>query len=467
MDWRNEPRPHEDSSALRQLVKHEGAAPPPAVATAGWLHDAMAWITVAILTAFYVLSYLDRTLFSLLAQSIQATVSLTDVQLSLLQGFAFTLFFGIVGIPLGWAADRFPRRWILFFGVIVWSLSSMFCGLAGSFATLFVSRAGVGVGEASLSPSAYSILGSLFDRKRLAFASGVYGTGANIGGGLALAFGGVVVAAIAKAGGLHWPLLSHLEPPWRVAFVLTGLPGILIAGLAFAVREPPRATSGAERRAQASWGAFFRFIRTEPVLLARHFASFPLVAMAVYCAAAWGPAYFIRRHHLPLEQVGYILAMATGLFGLAGNLIAGYIADQMMRRGRMDGCYHVPMVATLLAIPCGLVAFLAPGVGVATVAICLFNLTSSSFGGTAAASLNLIVPEQFRGKAFSLYWLWMGVMGGAGPLLAAVFSEHLFHDRAMVGASVAIVILLTLPVGVWMFALNRRGLHRINAAAAG
>lgn len=426
-----------------------------------WRGRASPWITVTILTAFYILSYVDRQLFSLLSQDIQTTIGLSDVQLSLLQGFAFSIFFGVVGIPLGWAADRFSRRWILFFGVILWSISSMCCGLAGGFASIFTTRAGVGVGEASLSPTAYSIMGSLFERKRLAFASSVFGIGSNIGGGLALAFGGLVVAAISRAGGIDLPVLRHLAP-WQMAFLMTGVPGFLLAGLAFAIRDPARKATGAALQAQGSWRNFFRFVRTEPLLLARHFASFPLVAMAIYCAGAWGPPYLMRRFSLPLQDVGYILAFSSGLCGIVGSLVAGYLADRLMKRGRYDGCYRVAMFGTLLSIPFGLLAFLAPTALAAGVGISLFSLFASSFGGTAAASLNLIVPEPFRGRAFSLYWMWMSVMGALGPLLAALFSEHLFHDRLMVGKSVALVMALTLPVAVLMFASNLRGLHRIN-----
>jgi MFS family permease len=431
-------------------------------AAANGRRRAAPWIAVAILTAFYILAYVDRQIFSLLSQNIQTAIKCTDVQLSLLQGFAFSLLFGIVGVPLGWAVDRFSRRWILFLGVLFWSVSSMGCGLANSFGGVFMSRAGVGIGEASLSPTAYSMLGALFDRKRLAFASSVYGVGANIGGGLALAFGGLVVVALGKAGSLRPPMLSHLAP-WQITFLLTGLPGLLLAGLAFVIREPARTTSGAQRRVESSWGAFFGFIRTEPALLARHFASFPLVAMSVYCAGAWAPPFLIRRFQLPLQDVGYILALATGACGLVGNLVAGHLADRLAARGRYDGCYRVSMWATLLSIPCGVLAFLAPSAGIAAIGLSLFSLFAASFGGTAAAALNLIVPEPFRGKAFALYWMWMSIMGGTGPLFAALLGEHLFHDRLMIGRSVAIVMLSTLPVAVLMFAQNRRGLHRINS----
>src|SRR5690606_7650585 len=159
----------------------------------------------------------------LLADDIKAEMHLTEVQLSVLLGFAFTLLFGVAGLPLGWLADRWSRRGILFAGVIFWSLSSAGCGLATSFLTLFAVRAGVGIGEAALSPCAYSLLGALFRRERLGFAAAVYGVGSNLGGGAALAFGGMLVAAIGAVGGVHIFGLGDL-PAWRAAFLFVAAP---------------------------------------------------------------------------------------------------------------------------------------------------------------------------------------------------------------------------------------------------
>jgi MFS family permease len=429
-------------------------AGPPAVAAA------TAWTALAILGMFYVLSSVDRQVFLLMSPAIQASLRLTDVQLSLLQGVAFSIFFGIAGLPLGWAADRFSRRWVIFFGAVVWSISAAACGLANSFATLFAPRAGVGAGEASLSPCAQSLLADLFPRQRLAFAAAVYGISVNIGGGLGTALGGLVLGALAVAGGLTLPLLGHREP-WQAACLVIGLPGVLLAWFAFAIHEPPRVKLTATGADATSWGEFIAFVRTERQLLLFHFLSFPLVAMIIYTAAAWMPTYLTRVHHMKIAAIGASLGLVAATAGIAGNLTVGALSDWMTQRGIDDAPYRISVFSTLIGLPCAVAAFLANSPLLAIVLFALFSLTASSFAGTATASLNLITPAPLRGKAFSCYWLWMALMGALGPLAAAALTEHVLHDRMAVGRSVAIVAGLTMPLAAAMFALNMKGLRRV------
>ena len=171
-----------------------------------------AWMSLAILFVFYVLAYVDRAMLALMVEPIQADLGLSDIQIGLLQGCAFSLIFGVTGLFMGWAADRTSRRKIIFGGAIFWSLSALMCGLSRSFGMLFFARAGVGAGESCLAPSAQSLIATIFPRRKLAFALAVYGQSSNLGGGLALAMGGMAVAALTVQGGFDAPLLGHLAP---------------------------------------------------------------------------------------------------------------------------------------------------------------------------------------------------------------------------------------------------------------
>jgi len=418
-----------------------------------------AWTALAILSLFYILSSLDRGLFAILSPVIQKSIKLTDVQLSLLQGVAFSLFFGVAGMPLGWAADRYSRRWIIFLGVIFWSLSTAATGLASNFLGLFLPRAGVGAGEASLSPCAQSLLADLFPRKRLAFAAAVYGVSANVGAGIGTAFAGVILAALTAAGGLVLPLFGHLLP-WQAVFVLVGVPGGLLAALAFLLHEPHRQPGTVVRADASTWGDFFAFIRREPRLLALHFMSFPMAAMAIYTSAAWMPMFLNRVQHMPIIQIGAALALSTGLTGLIGNLIAGFVSDRV-GQSMPDAYYRISMITCLISVPFGIAMFLVPSGGLTVILYALFYATGGAFAGTATASLNVIMPESLRGKAFSCYWLWMAVMGAIGPLVAATLTEHVFRDPMAVGRSAAIVIGVTMPIAALSFRLNLKALRRV------
>lgn len=158
-----------------------------------------AWLLLAALFVAYIVSFIDRMIIGLLVDSIKADLQISDTQISLLQGLAFALFFTLAAIPLGRLIDRVHRPRTVSAGIAVWSAMTVACGFATSFGGLFVARMGVGVGEAVLSPAAYSMISDSFDRRRLGLAMGVFGLGSAIGAGLAFMIGGAVVSLVAGA----------------------------------------------------------------------------------------------------------------------------------------------------------------------------------------------------------------------------------------------------------------------------
>ncbi|WP_409456278.1 MFS transporter [Sphingomonas sp. J315] len=150
----------------------------------------IAWFSVTILLLVAIMSYLDRQIISLMVEPIKASLGVSDFEIGLLQGVAFGLFYAVFGLPIGWLVDRYSRRKIIYFGMTLWSLAAGACGLASTYTHLLLARFGVGVGEASLSPAAYSMIADLFPPRRLALALGVFATGSSIGGALAYMAGG-------------------------------------------------------------------------------------------------------------------------------------------------------------------------------------------------------------------------------------------------------------------------------------
>jgi MFS family permease len=208
------------------------------------------YYVVGVLMLAYVCSFVDRTILSLLVDPIKQDLQLSDVQISLLAGFAFAMFYTGMGIPFGWLADRSDRKRIIFFGVIAWSLMTAACGLARSFGGLFAARIGVGVGEASLSPASYSLIPDLFPRDQLGLAGSIYAAGITIGGGLAMMLGGAAIQGLTAYGAMSLPVLGTLAP-WQLAFVLVGLLGLPVALLVLTIRDPRTATSKASRGEKA------------------------------------------------------------------------------------------------------------------------------------------------------------------------------------------------------------------------
>src|SRR3984885_4705783 len=198
-----------------------------------------AWYVVIVLTALYMLSFVDRTILSLLVGSIKRDLGISDTRIGLLQGLSFALFYTIMGLPLGRLADTRSRRNLIAAGVVVWSLFTSACSIAKSFWSLFFTRIGVGVGEAGLSPAAYSLISDYFPPDRLGVAISVYYMGVFLGSSLALLVGGLVVDTMARIHTVTLPLIGTIAS-WRVTFLVVGAPGILGALLVYTIKEPVR-----------------------------------------------------------------------------------------------------------------------------------------------------------------------------------------------------------------------------------
>jgi MFS family permease len=199
----------------------------------------VAWYVVGVLSVCYTLSFVDRQIMGFLVGPIRRDLGITDTQIGLLGGLAFALFYTLVGLPMGWLADRMNRRNLIAIGVVFWSMATAACALTGSFSSLFAARIGVGIGEATLAPGAMSLVSDLFPKEKLASALGVYAMGIMIGSGLASIVGGVVVQLVTARPEITLPLFGDIAA-WRMAFVIVALPGVVVPLLLFTFREPQR-----------------------------------------------------------------------------------------------------------------------------------------------------------------------------------------------------------------------------------
>jgi MFS family permease len=219
---------------------------------------AYSWYVLGVLVIVYALSMIDRQILSILAEDIKRDLFLTDAQLGFLYGTAFAIFYTVFGIPLGRLADNWRRGTLIALGLALWSAMTLASGLAHSYSGLAAARVGVGIGEASAAPAAYSMLASLFPKERRAFAIAIFSIGAYLGIGLSLPVGGWIAnswdrwfAAGDSLLGLHG---------WQAAFIAVGLPGPLVAAWVYSLREPVRYTESGEARHAVMagvWRSFF------------------------------------------------------------------------------------------------------------------------------------------------------------------------------------------------------------------
>lgn len=415
-----------------------------------------AWFVVGVLMLIYVFSFVDRQILSLLAPAIKKDLAISDAKLGWLMGPAFAFFYTFLGIPLGRMADRFSRRAIIAVGLVLWSLMTACCGLADGFITLFAFRLGVGVGEATLSPCAYSMVTDYFPRKQLATALSVYSMGIYIGSGLALIFGGLVLKYVGSAESIQLPLLGAVKP-WQAIFLIVGLPGIPFTLLLLAVKEPVRrGIGGGGKAAQASLGEVAGYIASNGRTFACHNLGFGLMAMAGYAGANWIPMLFYRIHKWTPADVGWWYGWAVLLFGSAGIVSAGKWADHLSAGGRGDAKMRVAIYSVLGWLPFG-VAFPLVDDGV----LAMWIVAPSAFFlampfGVAAAAIQEIMPANMRGLASAVYLFVINLVGmGAGPLLLGVLNDKIFTGETGVRYS---LMTLTLVAQVGAMALLYLGL---------
>lgn len=411
-----------------------------------------AWGALGVLMLAYTVSFVDRTILSLLIPPIQQDLGISDTRISLLAGLAFAIFYTLMGIPLGRLADRYNRRNLIAVGIAFWCVMTAACGLARNFWQLFAARVGVGVGEAALSPAAYSMISDLFPRASLGRAIAVYSLGLPVGSGLALLIGGVVIGLVADLPPVALPGVGELRP-WQLTFMLVGLPGLLVALLVALMREPARHDRLAAAGPEAPISGLLDFMAANRRVLAHHFGGLALLVVIVYGATAWIPTLFIRSHGWSAADIGFAYGVIFMVFGTGGLLTGGQLADRGWRAGRSDAHMRVVLWSVVTMTPCFALLPLAPGPEAALVLVALATFTSSLHGGVAGAALQLITPNELRGQITAVYFFIANLVGlGLGPTAVALITDYGYADPQALGPSIATLAAVAGPLSALVLA---------------
>ncbi len=395
---------------------------------------------LAMLLLAYILSFVDRQILSLLVGPIRDDLGIGDFQFSLLSGAAFALFYTLMGIPIGRWADSGNRSRIIVIGIALWSAMTALCGVARSFGALFAARVGVAVGEAALSPPSYSLLSDYFSPARLPRALAIYTLGITVGGGMAYLIGGAVVGFIGEMEAVPWPLVGELAP-WRLAFIIVGLPGLLVALLVYAtVHEPPRRLQPGEKGKLLSVHSALRHIVGHRADYAVVLYTVPLLSIAGYGFLGWYPEYLIRTFDVARSQAGYLTGGLYLISGTAGTLCGARLAELLARRGYRDANGRlVALVASALPLPVLLSTqadSLAMAIVLATPVIFLLN----AYFGVSLAALQLVTPNRLRAQLSAGLLFATNLLGlGFGTSAVAALTEFGFGDDAALGRSLALV----------------------------
>lgn len=391
--------------------------------------DWYAWYVIAVLMVLNVSSFVDRQVMAFLVDPMKADLGLTEVEIGLLMGPAFAITFSVALFVLGPLADRASRRAIIGWGVVFWSAMCAATGVASTFSQVFATRLGVGVGEATLSPSAYSLIADYFPRERLATAMSVFTSGVFVGAGAAYLVGGAVVDAVEGMTPWQVPLLGPVQP-WQRVFVILGGAGLLLALLVPTIREPARPSAAKGQRAFVAADAR-AWVRRHRIAYATFGAGIATFAVVNYATAFWFPAFFARSHEWSRGKIGLYMGLSTAVCGTLGVLAGGRLADRLKARGRTDGNLVVLIGAALASVAAGFPLYLSDSEPVIVTALVVTNFVAAFPFGAAAAAAQEMTPATMRGTASAVLVFLLNFVGlGLGPPLAAFLTEEVFGDPA-------------------------------------
>lgn len=419
------------------------------------------WGVLALFCVASVISVIDRGILTLVVEPVRADLMISDLQISLLQGLSFGLFYAIMGIPLGLMADRVSRKRLLIFGIVVWSLATMYGAEAASFGELFAARLLVGLGEAALAPCAVSTIADMFPSGRRGRPISVYLLGQAIAPGIGLFITALVLDAAPTGAFDGIPILSDLAP-WRIVFFICGAMGLVVAAMLLLYREPPRRDARPAHGAGGFTHAFV-YLRRNWKLFLPFYVGFAVVTMHTYGLAGWNATYLIRTFGRSEVEVGQWLGTGAMIAGAGGALLAGWINDRIARKSGPAGKLRLLMTICVLALPSTLVV-LAPSFGFGLAMVILSIAIMPMLGTTMVSTITELVPGNMRGVSVSLFGMTNTLLGATmGPLLIAVATEKLYRDPDLIGASMTTVGLPVIAGGLLLYFLASRGLRgRLN-----
>jgi MFS family permease len=427
---------------------------------------ASAWWMVAVLFTLYVFSWVDRLIVSMLVTPIKVHLLLSDVQISMITSTSFAIAYSVFGLPLGWATDRWSRRWIIFGGVAVWGLATTACGFAESYEALLVGRIFVGIGEAALLPAAYSLIADAFPRDQLTRATSTFQMAGKVGSAAAFGLGGLAIAFATGISGIHIPFHGPAQP-WQLVMMMVGVPGIIIATLLFSFPDPGRRTDpGKTAVSKVDPREIRTFITANWRLLSLMLVGTSCLAICGYSMTNWVPTYVERHFGWAPKQYGPALSIMN-IISAVSLVVNGWIVDKLISRGMRDA--HLRFYSWLIAacFPVLVYMFFAHSAWVFLACYALAQFITVPFMVYVSSVMALIAPATIRGRMLAGFLFIFTILGlGAGPAIVAALTQYVFRDEAQLGKSLAVVVIVGSVIAFFAFRMALRYLSSAISARA-
>jgi predicted MFS family arabinose efflux permease len=370
-----------------------------------------------LLLIIYTFNFVDRQIVAILATQIKTELGLSDTQIGLLSGIAFAFFYTLMGIPIARYAERANRATIIGTAVIVWSGFTALSGLAQNFTQLLLARIGVGVGEAGCTPPAHALISDYVSPEKRASAIAFYSLGVPIGTAFGYLFGAQLGAAFG----------------WRVAFLVVGLPGLILGALAIATLKEPRKLGLV---AAKSHGAAPGFGEALAVLSKKKSYMYAVLAVTMisflgYGHAVFTPQFFARSHGLALKDIGTVTALMALVAGGLGTFVGGFLADKTAKAD-VRAYVSTPAIAFILGIPFFLMAMNTDNLALTIALLSVPTFTNAMWYGPVYAAVQGLAPVRIRATAVAIMLFVINMIGlGLGPLVIGMASDY-FAGQAFV-----------------------------------
>jgi MFS family permease len=397
-----------------------------------------AYVLSALLTV-YIFNFIDRSIINILTDPIKASFQLEDWQMGMLGGPAFAILYTFLGIPIARGAERFNRVWIISIAVFLWSLMTVLCGFATSFLMLFLFRVGVSIGEAGCTPPAQSLIADYYTPRSRSTAVSIYALGVPLGGMFAAIFGGTIAGSLSGPGFADFLEANHLTliggiadwrqfEGWQLAFILVGLPGILLAGIVkLSIQEPPRGytdPANAQTKEHVSFSQALTILRSKPTFWHIVFGA-TIASFIGYAVGQFSTSFFLRTHGFSLREAALTFGLIIGLMAALGVFLSGFLADKFAKRFP-TALSWMPALGMAISAPLYGLGYLADSFWLALPALMLAATLHYFYLGPMYAVAGGVVDSRTRATSVAITLFIVNILGyGLGPPAIGFLSTYL------------------------------------------
>ena len=388
----------------------------------------LGWYTVYMTAIVAIMSQIDRGVLALFVQPMKRDFGLSDTQVSILLGFAFTFFYVVGGPPLSRIADGGVRKTVIAGALSVWSMATGLCGIAQSFWAFFAARAVIGASESGCGPASLSMIADAVPRERLPRAYAIYNSGFLGGQALSLLFGGVLLGLLAHVAPIDLAGIGTIRN-WQLVFMMLGVPGLLVAAV-FWITVPEPRRKGSTRPGGYPLREVIGFIVTQRALHIPLICGILLMAFQTYGLLPWLPAFYERTYGWGPAVIGPSLGIVSLICSTMG-LFGGARLAEVLGKRRDDANLRVLYLAQLLPIPLLVLSPLMPNpslaLGLQALGMVLNTMGAAGFN----AALNVATPNEMRSQVIVLYFMLQNAIAGSlGPTVVALITDHIAHSEA-------------------------------------